>query len=133
MASATTRLSKPWQVDWTITQCRMPSMACNANSFSLGASAGVNGRFSAKGKIFCGPNTWTCASHAPAGSSSFGRLGEARKDGRGSAILLELVFLEADRPDDRAPPRLLLGEESGVLRRGRRESDSAHLGDRKST
>jgi len=54
----------------------------------LGASAGVNGRGSANGKIVCGPNTCTCVSHAPAGSFSFGRLGEARKDGLGSDILL---------------------------------------------
>src|SRR6266852_5182448 len=86
MASATTRLSKPWQVDWTITQCRMPSMACNAKSFSLGASAGVNGRLSAKGKILCGPNTCTCASQAPEGGLSFGRLGAGWKDGCGSVI-----------------------------------------------
>jgi len=33
-------------------------------------------------------------SHAPAGSFSFGRLGEARKDGLGSATFRALVFLE---------------------------------------
>ena len=71
-----------------MTQCSMPSIACKAKSFSLGASAGVNGRFSANGKILCGPNTCTCVSAAPEGSLSFGRLGERRKDGRGSAILL---------------------------------------------
>jgi hypothetical protein len=74
-------LSKPWQVDWTITQRSIPSIACSAKSFSFGASAGVKGRFSANGKTLLGPNTCTCASQAPAGSLSFGRLGDGWNDG----------------------------------------------------
>src|SRR5262245_54317031 len=125
IASATTRLARAWQVEWTITQRWTPSIACSAKSFSFGASAGVNGRPSAKGKTPLGPNTCTCVSHAPAGSFSFGLLGEARNDGLGSPI--SQVFLEADRLDDGAPARLLLLEKSDVLRLRRRRRDAAHL------
>src|SRR5262245_4515544 len=108
-----------------MTQCSMPSIACKAKSFSLGASAGVKGRGSAKGKTLRGPNTCTCVSHAPAGSFSVGRLGEARYDGLGSPI--SLVFLESDRLDDRAPALLLLAEEREVLLLRRRRGNAAHL------
>src|SRR5580700_9936378 len=56
-----------------------PMVRCMAKRASLGASVGVKDRFSANGKRAAGPNTWQCASHAPSGRVSVGRLGWSAK------------------------------------------------------
>jgi hypothetical protein len=59
----------------TITQRSIPSIACSANSFSFGASAGLIVVVDANGYLSVGPRTWQCVSHEPAGNRSFGVLG----------------------------------------------------------
>ena len=71
-ASTSARLSVSWQVACTITFLSKPRKSRNANSFSFGASHGVYLRFGAKGNFASGPNTWQCASTAPAGGRYFG-------------------------------------------------------------
>ena len=71
-ASTSARLSVSWQVACTITFLSKPRKSRSANSFSFGASHGVYLRFGANGNIASGPNTWQCASTAPAGGWYFG-------------------------------------------------------------
>jgi len=66
-ASTSARLSVSWQVACTITFLSKPRKSRSANSFSFGASHGVYLRFGANGNTASGPNTWQCASTAPAG------------------------------------------------------------------
>src|SRR5688500_5749305 len=76
MRSAAAELSKPCAADCTTTPRSMPRCLCSANRVSFGASpSGVYVRCGAKGKRFCGPNTWKCVSQAPGGSFSRGLLG----------------------------------------------------------
>ena len=71
-ASTSARLSVSWQVACTITFLSKPRKSRSANSFSFGASHGVYLRFGANGNAASGPNTWQCASTAPAGGLYFG-------------------------------------------------------------
>src|SRR5579862_7011781 len=71
-ASTSARLSVSWQVACTITALSKPRKSCSANNFSFGASQGVYLRLGANGNFASGPNTWLCASTAPAGGLYFG-------------------------------------------------------------
>ena len=71
-ASTSARLSVSWQVACTMTFLSKPRKSRSANSFSFGASQGVYLRFGANGNAASGPNTWQCASTAPAGGRYFG-------------------------------------------------------------
>src|SRR3954467_1444140 len=71
-ASTIARLSLLWQLACTITFLSKPRKSRSANSFSLGASQGVYLRSGAWGNRLSGPNTWQCASTAPAGGRYVG-------------------------------------------------------------
>ena len=71
-ASTSARLSVSWQVACTITFLSKPRKSRRCDSFSFGASHGVYLRFGANGNFASGPNTWQCASTAPAGGLYFG-------------------------------------------------------------
>ena len=76
-ASTSARLSAPWQVACTITLRAKPRWSRSANSCSFDASQGVYLRSGANGNSAPGPNTWQCASTAPAGSRKRGLHGPA--------------------------------------------------------
>ena len=71
-ASTSARLSVLWQVACTITFLSKPRKSRRWNSVSFGASHGVYLRAGANGNCASGPNTWQCASTAPAGGLYFG-------------------------------------------------------------
>src|SRR5215212_9397251 len=71
-ASTSARLSVPWQVACTITLRAKPRWSRSANSCSFEASHGVYLRSGAYGNSAPGPNTWQCASTAPAGTCKAG-------------------------------------------------------------
>src|SRR5664279_3969424 len=76
-ASTIARLSAPWQVAWTTTLRSKPRWSRSAYSCCLDASQGVYLRSGAKGNSAPGPNTWQCASTAPAGTLNRGFEGPA--------------------------------------------------------
>ena len=71
-ASTIARLSAPWQVACTITLRAKPRWSRSAKSCAFDASQGVYFRSGANGNSAPGPNTWQCASTAPAGNLKWG-------------------------------------------------------------
>src|SRR5262249_12330626 len=71
-ASIIARLSLLWHDACTITFLSKPRKSRSAHSFSLGASHGGYLPSLAQGNLLSGPNTWQCASTAPAGGAYVG-------------------------------------------------------------
>ena len=71
-ASTIARLSAPWHVACTMTLRLTPEVVAQGEELVLARVAGVYLRSGAKGNSSPGPNTWQCASTAPAGSANVG-------------------------------------------------------------
>src|SRR6478736_5963695 len=86
-ASTMARLSAPWQVACTITFLLKPRWSRSANSCCQLASHGVYLRSGAYGNAAPGPNTWQCASTAPAGGTNLGFDGSGWKQPQSASIV----------------------------------------------